>query len=380
MAERIFINREGTLVSLEPSPYDSENALQALLANHLDLIPGDEIDAASPRRWLLVAREVALFGEEQGAATFALDHLLLDQDGVPTLVEVKRLVDTRIRREVVGQMLDYAARAVARWTAGWLRERHMLRCRLQAISAETELETFLDPDNEPEVFWSKVQSNLERGRIRLIFLADTIPIDLRRMVEFMNRQMNPAEVLAVEIRQFAAHDLQMYMPRIFGNTVNTQQKSQFTPRKIWNEDLFFDELCRRTDLSCAAVARAILDWANQRLLVYWGKGSRDGSFGGTFIGSNSKHYIFAVYTYGTIEIYFQWLKHRPPFDDRAKRIEFFDRLDKAVGLKFPADAIERRPSIRLSILVPPETLSSFLAVMDWAIALISHAPPLESGG
>jgi hypothetical protein len=32
-----------------------------------------------------------------------------DQNAVPTLVEVKRSSDTRIRREVVGQMLDYAA-------------------------------------------------------------------------------------------------------------------------------------------------------------------------------------------------------------------------------------------------------------------------------
>jgi hypothetical protein len=31
----------------------------------------------------------------------------LDQDAVPTLVEVKRSSDTRIRREVMGQMSDY---------------------------------------------------------------------------------------------------------------------------------------------------------------------------------------------------------------------------------------------------------------------------------
>jgi len=36
----------------------------------------------------------------------------LDQDAIPTIVEVKRSTDTRIRREVVGQMLGYAANAV----------------------------------------------------------------------------------------------------------------------------------------------------------------------------------------------------------------------------------------------------------------------------
>jgi hypothetical protein len=42
-----------------------------------------------------------------------VDHLFVDQDGSPTLVELKRRQDTRIRREVVGQTLDYAAYGIA---------------------------------------------------------------------------------------------------------------------------------------------------------------------------------------------------------------------------------------------------------------------------
>ncbi|MCO6480232.1 MAG: hypothetical protein J5I94_26570 [Phaeodactylibacter sp.] len=44
-----------------------------------------------------------------------MDHLFVDQDAIPTLVEVKRSTDTRIRREVVGQILDYAANAALFW-------------------------------------------------------------------------------------------------------------------------------------------------------------------------------------------------------------------------------------------------------------------------
>jgi hypothetical protein len=40
---------------------------------------------------------------------------------VPTLIEVKRQSDTRLRREVVGQMLDYAANAVVYWRIDQLR-------------------------------------------------------------------------------------------------------------------------------------------------------------------------------------------------------------------------------------------------------------------
>ena len=43
---------------------------------------------------------------------FYLDHLFLDQDGVPTIVETKRSSDNRLRKEVVAQMLDYASNAL----------------------------------------------------------------------------------------------------------------------------------------------------------------------------------------------------------------------------------------------------------------------------
>jgi hypothetical protein len=79
------------------------------------LLAGNQIDIEKPRKWLLVSREAALPSEENGSDRWSVDHLFLDQDAVPTLVEVKRSSDTRIRREVVGQMLDYAANAVVYW-------------------------------------------------------------------------------------------------------------------------------------------------------------------------------------------------------------------------------------------------------------------------
>jgi hypothetical protein len=60
---------------------------------------------------LLIAREVPIPDEMDGAARLSLDHLFVDQDSIPTLVECKRSTDTRTRREVVAQMLDYAANA-----------------------------------------------------------------------------------------------------------------------------------------------------------------------------------------------------------------------------------------------------------------------------
>jgi hypothetical protein len=52
---------------------------------------------------------------ETGGGRWALYRLFIDQDGIFTIVEEKRSTDTRIRREVIGQMQDYAANAVAYW-------------------------------------------------------------------------------------------------------------------------------------------------------------------------------------------------------------------------------------------------------------------------
>ena len=75
-----------------------------LLSQYPSLLAGNQIDPDSPRKWLLITRECGIPGKQNGADRWAVDHLFIDQDAIPTLVEVKRSTDTRIRREVVGQM------------------------------------------------------------------------------------------------------------------------------------------------------------------------------------------------------------------------------------------------------------------------------------
>lgn len=126
---RIYLLQgDNNLIPMDEQPYDSEALLQDLLASHADLLAGEQMNHDVPRRWLLVTREMAVPGEADGAGRWSLDHLFLDQDDVPTLVEVKRSSDTRIRREVVGQMLDYAANAVAYWPVEDIRTKFLNQC------------------------------------------------------------------------------------------------------------------------------------------------------------------------------------------------------------------------------------------------------------
>ncbi len=215
-----LVQGDGNLVEMVAQDYASEALLQELIAKYPNLLAGDQINSDMPRRWLLVSREMPLASDEDGVGRWSVDHLFLDQDAIPTIVEVKRSTDTRIRREVIGQMLDYAANAVVYWPVDTLRARFDEKHE----NPEQVIAEFLDDSADTEQFWWKVKTNLQAGKVRLIFAADEIPPELRRVVEFMNLQMDPAEVLAVEIKQYVGKSLKTLVPRVMGQTVEAQQK------------------------------------------------------------------------------------------------------------------------------------------------------------
>ncbi|SRR6266498_2811022 len=100
-----LIQGNDELVEMNEHAYDSEDLLQTLLAKYPSLLAGSQIDAGTPRKWLLIDREFGVPSEEGGSDQWSLDHLFLDQDAIPTIVEVKRSTDTRIREMEAGQAL-----------------------------------------------------------------------------------------------------------------------------------------------------------------------------------------------------------------------------------------------------------------------------------
>jgi hypothetical protein len=55
----------------------------------------------------------------------------------------------------------------------------------------------MDDNTDEEKFWQKVKENIGEGRIRMLFVADEIPRELKTIIEFLNIQMNKSEVLGV---------------------------------------------------------------------------------------------------------------------------------------------------------------------------------------
>jgi hypothetical protein len=162
----IFVRRGEDLVSLAAAPYEAEAVLQGLLEHHPQLLAGYQMSRDDPRRFLLVCREAPVADHKGGDGRWSIDHVFVDQDGIPTLVEVKRSSDTRIRREVVGQMLDYAANGVRYWGDGALQQLFERTCADNDRAPASVLEEVIGPEADAEDFWARAERNLRGGALR----------------------------------------------------------------------------------------------------------------------------------------------------------------------------------------------------------------------
>ncbi|MFJ4783428.1 hypothetical protein [Streptomyces sp. NPDC088794] len=253
------------LQALERAEFETEAEFQELLARHPRVLDFGSLADGRPLRLVLVAREMGVPTGTDSAPAYWLDHLFVDADGVPTLVEVKRATDTRIRRAVVGQMLDYAANAARYWPAALLRRSFEDTCAKDGRSpAEAYGELLGDQgDRSAEEFWTTVEERLAAGQMRLLFVADQIPLELRAIVEFLNRQLRQTEVYAVELTQYrGGGDLRVLVPRVHGE-VATAAKSpsgQRTTQRTTRADM--DEaIASRPDPDVRRTATALLDHA-----------------------------------------------------------------------------------------------------------------------
>lgn len=236
MSGTIYIVHGDTLTPMRTAEPPSEDRLQDLIARHSDLIGEEDGEL------LLVKREQGIADREDGSDRWSIDHLFVTRDALPVLVEVKRAVDTRLRREVVGQLLDYAANGALHWSAEKLASGFRDGFS-DADEAVVALADFLGDEEKVQGFWEEVEGHLRSGEMKLLIVADRIPPDLARIVEFLNRQMR-AEVYAIELSYYqGAGGVLTLVPRVIGRTEETKarasgKKAPLPPISIerWTEE------------------------------------------------------------------------------------------------------------------------------------------------
>ena len=229
MDNRLFFVSDGSAVEMREQAYETEDRLQKIVEDNPHLLA--RAWSENPCRLFPVQREFEIAESGDSANAYWLDHLFIAEDAVPVLVEVKRSSDTRIRREVVGQMLDYACRAAA-WSA------EELRVLFKERNSEDDIGE-LDTDE----FWGQVATNLKAERLRLVFVADRIPDTLRVLIEFLDRNMEGVEVYGVEVKRYSANDAVLLTSSIVGNSLPQPKPSPC--KRLWDEESFREALRER---------------------------------------------------------------------------------------------------------------------------------------
>lgn len=273
-------------------------------------------------------------------------------------------------------MLDYAANVVVHWPPERMQRAFQDTVAVTGQEPDSVLAEFLGAQMDAEAFWQQAKTNLRAGRIRLVFLADEIPVELKRIIEFLNEQMDPAEVLGIELRQFVGENVRSLIPSVIGRTVEaSDRKSGGTTGRQWDEQSLLATLAGQ-DASEASAARELLSWAKSHALrLWWGRGIKDGScYLMQDVGSRSQ-YLVAIRTgYRAGYIQFQLAQMIAPFDSAESRSALAARLSGAIGKQINPEA--KYPSVPLTEVASRERVKSLLEVFEWVYrsTLESHEP------
>lgn len=161
MSEILFRQNGGHWNQPTSVGYALEAELQQILAEHPELIPG-------------VSDQAQTCTEFRSGAGPA-DVIVIDTAGQITLVECKLAANPQIRREIVGQMFDYAS---ALWRMDIDDFTHRWRSRVTKP---------LFDDNDD--LRNQISDNLAEGRFRIVLAVDAINSELKRiaLVKFVRQ-------------------------------------------------------------------------------------------------------------------------------------------------------------------------------------------------
>jgi len=223
MPRVFFVGDDSQLIKMDQGDFKLEADLQKLLEDHPSLLEGCTSEHEDDERsLLLVRREMSIPDKADGTHRWWVDLFFIDQAGVPTLVEVKRSKNGQLRREVVGQLLDYAANAAAYWKVG------EIRAAFVATFGEERSQQLMDEFiggsafSDEDAFWQRVEVNLQTQNIRLVFVAEELPPELKIVIEFLNEQMRVVEVLGIEVGHYTDGKRKAIVPSVVGRTAQAE--------------------------------------------------------------------------------------------------------------------------------------------------------------
>ncbi|EMY33857.1 hypothetical protein D477_012860 [Arthrobacter crystallopoietes BAB-32] len=338
----ILVRQGGGWAAPQVVGYALESELQALLAEHPALVPGVGPDGRSCRE----------FQTEPGP----IDLVIVNENGEITLVECKLASNPQIRREIIGQLFDYAScfwkMDVNDFLAKW-------RNRGSDLLADLD-------DEKAEVLREAVARNLADGRFRLVLAADEINKSLKRIVEYLNVMSgSETSVIAVAYTRMNHGTLELLVPEIYGQESAEAKANQSEPvRVVWDLPAYRTWI-QENDSQAIAGFDVLVAAARSAGLFLTGSLAVKPSAGFPILDSLGQQLgTLSVLTYGamgiSLELNFNRLAAKP-LDERPPADQLQDFLDDlseisefssvAENLK-TTDFRSRAPNVSLRTLSP----------------------------
>ena len=358
-----IVNPDGSTKEMKKILCADENReLQKLLLENLDLIPGDQIKPEDPCRWLLIKDEMPVPDPSTGANRWSIDFFIVDHEGIPTFIECKRYNDSRSRREVIGQMLDYAANGHYYWNSNEILEFATESAKKIGNNLEEYLNKLDSELAESDNFFERIENNLKEGQLRLIFFLEEAPRELKSIVDFLNRQMERTEVLIVEAKQYSKDNTKIVVPVLFGYTEQARMvKKSVTvttsSSKKWNEQTFFTAL-EKVAPKQTNIAQTLMKFGMSVTgrNVEWGTGKERGSFTARLVFGSNRYSLFSVYTTSEFSINFGWNCQKLDQLNSELSEKYRNKFKERMNIEFPQDRWERGwPMVQFSKLTDETT-------------------------
>jgi len=214
----LLIRDNGQHQKLEKTPFSSrdyqEDWLQSLIHNSPSLLPVSEIEPAFG--------PLVSIGREIPTSVGFIDNLLMSPQGYLTIVETKLWRNPEARREVVGQIIDYA-KEISHWTFDELDQKvrtYNKTARKSALGVIDTLRTLEDIREEDESkIIDAITRHLQRGRFLLLVVGDGIRESVEAMADFLGQTPQLHFTLAlVELQIYRMGQDRIVIPQVVMRT------------------------------------------------------------------------------------------------------------------------------------------------------------------
>lgn len=359
MAKILFMEG-GQIRPIESSKFEQEGVLQDYLEQFPELLPLHEIEDEPPRM-IAIGREVPV-------PSGAIDLLFLDTSGRLTIVETKLVKNPEIRREVIGQIIEYAS-FVCQWGSDQIERQANDYLRLKG-RGETDLYQALAAQGrdsgvslDHDAFRPKLEENLHRGNVRLVIAVDELVEPLRATVSFLN-SFSTFDLLVLQLREFNLDSARrVFIPSLFGYS---RPSPTVAERRTWTWEEFFADAEERRSPDEVKVIRALHDLAGRTGRAQLGTGTTGGSF--TYrVSANEKRWcsLLTVFNNWGVQLSFGGLTWWGI--PQEVMVEFRERLNAIPGIRIAEDeaTLRKYPSIPFAPFTRGDSLERFKEALLW---------------